>query len=580
MPPSNSTSPSPFSHLLSLTCYLFIACSLLLVTGCIGRSPSLGNATSSPNTSRSARNKANADEASLEQRVRAYTAYTLAVSADLNDQPDEAMDHYFAAAMAEPTRRDLVVQVIGRLLQARQSDRAIEILLRATSLPNASAELFAWLGFAYATQGNNPNAITANREAVRRDPLLLMAYRNLALLYSESRQPELGLQCLQDAAAQPNADPAFLVSVAELFTGHARANPEHADAARTAAQLSLDRALSFHPSDPHLRQRMADTYRIAGAIDKAESLYLELIEQYPNLHVLREALAELYLRANRKEDAARQFEAIARERPANERATYFLGSLAYEERDFDEAEQLFRRTILLRPDFEPAYFDLVGVLLALDRPADALEILDRARQLFRKSFLLEFFSGVAHARAERYDDAVRHLTEAEVLGATTEPQRLNHLFYFQFGAVSERRGDFVQAEALFRKSLELAPNFPETLNYLGYMWADRGENLEEALQLIEQAVQLEPENAAFLDSLGWVLFKLNRPTEALPWLEKAIEHSDEPDATLFDHIGDVHDALNNLDAARDAWERSLEIADDDNVRRKLEALPTLSIPAP
>jgi tetratricopeptide (TPR) repeat protein len=512
------------------------------------------------------------DDPPLDQRVRAYTEYALAISAELNNRTEEALDHYFAAAMAQPNQHDLVVQVTGRLLQAGQGQRAVELLCRATSLPGAPAELHAWLGFAHATQGNRPAALTANREAIRRDPLLLMGYQNLAILYSEGRQPDLALKTLRTATEQTDADAAFLVSIAELYSSHSRAHPEHTAAAQASAIAALDRARALDPQDPILRQRMADVYRYARQHAQAETLYLELLKQHPHLPYLREALAEMYLRDGRQEDATRQLEAIARDRPANDRAAYFLGTLAFEESDFAEAEQMFRRTLLLRPDFEPAYYDLTGVLLAQDKIDEALSLLNRARQLFRQRFLLEFYTGLAHARAERYESAVRHFTEAEILGAATEPERLNHIFYFQFGAVSERSGDFTRAETLFRRCLELAPNFPEALNYLGYMWADRGENLVEARDLIEQAVELEPENAAFLDSLGWVLFRLNQPDKALPWLEKAILHSEEPDATIYDHLGDVHAALGNLDQARDAYLRSLEAEEDAAVRQKLDAL--------
>jgi tetratricopeptide (TPR) repeat protein len=551
---------------------LVFALALPFLAGCASRSNPEEDSPGRSWFSSRARQQAALDDPPLTHRVHAYTAYALAVSAELNDRPEEALDHYFAAAMAQPNQRDLVVQVTGRLLQARQGARAIELLRRATSLPNPSPELYAWLGFTYAIQGNRTAAITANQQAIRRDPLQLMAYRNLAVLHSEGQQPDLALQTLQEAARQPGADAGFLVAIAELFSSHARAHPEQADTADAAAAATLDRALAMKPADPYLRQRIADGYRYAGRDTDAEPLYLELIEQNPTLPFLREALAEMYLRSGRNEEATRQLEAIARDRPANESAAYFLGTLAVEGSDFAEAELMFRRTLLLRPDFEPAYYDLAGVLLAQDKVTEALGVLDRARELFRKRFLLEFYAGLAHAQAERFDVALRHFTEAEILASATEPGRLSHIFYFQFGAVAERSGDYARAETLFRKCLELAPDFPEALNYLGYMWADRGENLEEARELIERAVELEPENAAFLDSLGWVLFRLEQPHEALPWLEKAILHSEEADATILDHLGDVHAALGDTEQARDAWLRSLEVEEDETVRAKLEAL--------
>jgi len=142
------------------------------------------------------------------------------------------------------------------------------------------------------------------------------------------------------------------------------------------------------------------------------------------------------------------------------------------------------------------------------------------------------------------------------------------------GATCERKGDYEQAEKYFQKCLQLAPDFAEAQNYLGFMWAEHGKNLDAAKVLIEKAVKAEPTNAAYLDSLGWVLFKLNEPKEALDYLLQAVKHSEEPDATVFDHLGDVYAALHERDKAQEAWRKSLSLEQNDEVRKKLEPAPT------
>jgi tetratricopeptide (TPR) repeat protein len=508
-------------------------------------------------------------EAVLAQRIDAYAQYAVGVSAELNERPELALKHFLAAAMAQPAEKSLVVQVVGRLLQAGKSAAAIELLRRATALPTADAELFAWLGFAYLAEGDVGAAIGAHRAAIEREPELLMGYRNLALLHAENQQPEAALAVMNQAALLSSPDAEFLVGLAELYAGHGRANPNDAGACRSGVLACLDRAVALQPEEPLLRQRIADGYRLNGRIDQAERIYLELLEEHPGMPLVRETLAEIYLLSGRKEAAAKQLELITEERPSNERAAFVLGTLAYEGGDYREAERLFRRTLVLRSDFEPAYYDLAAVLLAQNRADEALKVIEQARALFRQSFQIEFLAAVAFARLEQYDDAVRHFTEAEVLAGATAPNRLNPGFYFQFGAASERRGDFAQAEMLFRKSIEQDSNFAEALNYLGYMWADRGENLEEAREFIKRAVELEPENAAFLDSKAWVLFKLNQPQEALEWMRKAIEFAEESDATLYDHLGDILAALGTIEEARQAWQRSFELKPDEEVRKKL-----------
>ena len=109
------------------------------------------------------------------------------------------------------------------------------------------------------------------------------------------------------------------------------------------------------------------------------------------------------------------------------------------------------------------------------------------------------------------------------------------------------------------------------MNYLGYMWAEHAMKLDQARELIEKAVKAEPKNTAFLDSMAWVLFKLKQPKEALPYALKAAELSEQPDATVYDHIGDIYAALKELDKAREAWRKSLSVEKNEEISKKLES---------
>jgi tetratricopeptide (TPR) repeat protein len=231
-------------------------------------------------------------------------------------------------------------------------------------------------------------------------------------------------------------------------------------------------------------------------------------------------------------------------------------------------KNLIRRQNILR-----RHYDLASVQINLNKTQDALATLAKARVKFPENFVTEFLSGLACNKRKEYSAALKHFTAAEVIARATDPKRLNEAFYFQLGAVYERNGDFEQAEIYFQKCLDRAPDFAEALNYLGYMWADRGVKLEKARELIEKAVKLDPKNAAFLDSLGWVLFKLNQPQTALEQLLKAVEFAEEPDATLYDHLGDIYAALKQPDKAHDAWRKSLSIEPNGQIQKKLDMPP-------
>jgi len=278
----------------------------------------------------------------------------------------------------------------------------------------------------------------------------------------------------------------------------------------------------------------------------------------------------LYLRDNNTKGAAEQLQQIIRDNPTNPQAYYFLGAIAYEEKRFNDALENYRKALLLGVDTEQIYFDIAATQLAMNQPRDALEYLQRARRKFRQSFVGEFYSGLCYMRLKEYTNALEHFTAAEIVAKATDTNRLTHAFYFELGSAHERAGKIPEAENYFEKCLSMSTNFAPALNYLGYMWAERGTNLTRAREMIEHAVKLDPTNAAYLDSLGWLLFKQGHAKDALDPIRKAVELNDEPDATLFDHLGDVYAALHESDKAREAWRKSLQIEPNKDVEKKLK----------
>jgi len=510
----------------------------------------------------------------MEHRIKALAHFAAGISAELNEDEDAAVEHYVKSAAADPGHEVLVIELARRFLQSRQPDKAIELLTRTTASPQATGNMFAWLGRAYADDGQMEQAIKANAAALKRSPELLMAYRNLVELYQQDRQPKEAARVLDEAATQSSSDPEFWVDLAGLHTYYNQLHPEEAATTKPKIIAALDRAAGLEPKDLSLIQRLADSYRLMGEFTKAEGYYLELLKRFPTLPGLRDKLADIYLRTDRKDKAAEQLEALSRDNPSNEQAYYFLGNLAYQERRLNDAVDYFERALMLKPELEPVYYRLAELKLALNKPREALELMEKARGRFRRGFALESLTAAAYAGAKDYAEAVKHYTEAEVIAKAGEPASLTHLFYFRFGSALERRGDYAEAEKYFRQCLEIAPNFAEAMNYLGYMWAERGNNLDEAKELIEKAVALEPDNAAYLDSLGWVLFKQKQSREALEWLQKAVQQADQPDPTLYDHLGDIYAEMKVFDKAREAWRKSVQLEPNEEVKKKLETTGT------
>ena len=204
---------------------------------------------------------------------------------------------------------------------------------------------------------------------------------------------------------------------------------------------------------------------------------------------------------------------------------------------------------------------------------DALKILATAKEKFQLAYQIPYFTGLVHSEEKRYAEAVESFGIAQSLAEqSSQEPKPNSAFYFYFGAACERTGDFERAVTMFRKSIELNPDNGEALNYLGYMWAEKGIHLDEALELIQKALKLEPDDGAYLDSLGWVLFKLGRDAEALTSLRRATE-LEKDDATVLDHLADVLLKLGQRDEAVATLRRALEAEPQNKqIAEKLQAL--------
>jgi tetratricopeptide (TPR) repeat protein len=509
-------------------------------------------------------------DADLEKRIDAVAHFAAALSHDLNDQPEKALEHYFKAAQADPDYEPVVVEAARRLLRAGKPDEALALLLRASGKSETSGSLHAWIGLAYAQLGRLNQAITQYRSAIRKAPGSFPAYQNLAQLYLQSNRPREALAVLDEAFKYEEAEFLFLLELAELYARYARLKLADRETVEPKVLKLLERARRQHPDNPIFTERLADFYAQLEELDQAAELYLDLVELFPDHPELRQKLAELYIRAGQNNRALKHLEVLVMLEPTNPQTHLLLGAIAVEEQDYTQAIEHLGRVILLHPDIEPVYYELAGLHINLRQPEKALEVLENARKRFKPAFVLEFYSGLAHSQQKNYSQSVKHYMAAEILAATLEPERLSHLFYFQSGAAHERSGNHAEAEKYLKKTLELSPDFADALNYLGYMWADLGVNLEEAKEMITRAVQLEPESAAYLDSMGWVLYRLEQPEEALEWLLKAIEFSEEPDAVIYDHLGDVYAALDQMDKAREAWEKAMSLEPSEEIRAKLQ----------
>jgi len=225
---------------------------------------------------------------------------------------------------------------------------------------------------------------------------------------------------------------------------------------------------------------------------------------------------------------------------------------------FDRAVELARKAVASKPKDNDLKLMLAGTLVEQGKYDEALTItkalLDNSDPNDpNKERLVWLKLGQFYTEMRRWKDAEDAYAKATPLSTKNDDK--SYLLFLK-GALAERQKHYEPAEQFFRQALDLDPNSAMTLNYLGYMLADKGIRLPEALKLIRKAVDIDPMNGAYLDSLGWAYFKLGQYELAEENLHQAVER-DRTDPTVHDHLGELYEKTGRIRLAAAQWELSL-----------------------
>ena len=218
------------------------------------------------------------------------------------------------------------------------------------------------------------------------------------------------------------------------------------------------------------------------------------------------------------------------------------------------------------PSFSAAEMGRADVLRAAGKRDAAIEVMDNLARIYPDAPEVFAAKGDLLRQSDRMQDAQAAYTRALSLYAENAPARW--LVYYTRAIAYHQLDRWPEAEADFRASLALQPDHPQVLNYLGYSLVERGEKLDEALDMIQTAAAARPDNGAIVDSLGWVLFQLGDYEQAVGYLEQAA--SLEPiDPVINDHLGDAYWAVGRVIEARFQWQRALSFGPTETEAKRI-----------
>jgi len=243
---------------------------------------------------------------------------------------------------------------------------------------------------------------------------------------------------------------------------------------------------------------------------------------------------------------------------------------------FDLAIDAYKKVPRTDTASHAAELGRAAALRSSGKPDAAIEVLAQIARRFPGMAIVHSTLGDALRNQDEFVDAVASYDRA--LELVPEGSRGRWFIHYARAIAHERLDNWEQAEADFRAALDLNPDHPQVLNYLGYSMVEKQINLAEALDMIERAVAARPDSGFIVDSLGWVLYRLGRYDEAVAHMERAVELM-AVDPVVNDHLGDVYWAVGRKREAEFQWSRALSFvdptefdgeADPDRMRRKLE----------
>jgi len=511
-------------------------------------------------------------------KADALTHFVEGMSLEENGEMDRALEAYRKVLNVDPGQSQLASRVAALLIEQDDFPQAIDVLKDAIKANPKDADPYQQLAYIYAKYlKKTDQAIDYANHAITLNPADIESYQRLVEIELAAGQEKKALEVLDRATKVHSNDANFWIRlgklyVAVLFKSDSQPKP---DEFKKTNEI-FKRAVEYAGDDPSILKDIADYYAASQQLKEAIPLYLRVLELQPDDANAREKLATGFILTNQRTKAVEMLEQIIKEHPEKYQPYDLLAQVLDEEarslqrsKKVDEAKAIFAKvaanyeqSLLINPNHVGTYLHLAELFLGPLKDADrAVRLLSEARRRFMGAPEIVYYLAIAQSEAKQTQQAVATFEEAlHEAQLDQDNDIVNAKFYFNYGATAEQAGLYEKAADLLRNSIALDPaNCAEACNYLGYMWADHNMNLDEAETMIKRALELEPNNPSYLDSLGWVEFRKGKFDQALSNLLLAAKTADHDDPVIFEHIGDAYLKLDRISEALESWQKALAL---------------------
>jgi tetratricopeptide (TPR) repeat protein len=476
----------------------------------------------------------------------------------LNNDLQKAENEFKTAIRLQPGSEEAVTTLAYLYNELGDTTRATQVL---AAVPDAarSAKLYSALGYTYEQQKQYKNAIEAYRHAIELDRDNLDAIRGLAQNLLNDGQTDAALEQYKVIADANPEDAQTYVRIAEIYRKQGKYDTalENLKKAETMVQDSIE-----------VPYNISAIYQAQGRFDEAAQVMKDLLKKSEkpdpatytqsekgNRTVFLERLGTIYRDQGNNQaanDTFRQMIALGGDDNA-ERGYQQIIDTWREAKEWQKATDTAKEATQKLPNSRDLKMVLAAQQADMGNADAALKDVQALLKGAPEDRAVYITLAQMNTRLKRYPKAEQALDKAEQLSTKQDDKEY---IWFLRGSTFERQKRYADAEQQFKKVIASDPQHAMALNYLGYMLADQNTKLDEAFGYIKRALDIDPTNGAYLDSIGWAYFRLGKYEMAEESLVKASQKINT-DPTVHDHLGDLYQKTGRLKLAATHWERAL-----------------------
>jgi tetratricopeptide (TPR) repeat protein len=520
---------------------------------------------------------------------RAVDLFVDGVVFELNQNIPGALLSYQEALLFDSTSSPIYTALGRDYWLMGKNESAVRMLSRAVALDPKNIEALELLSQSHLRNGEWDQAETILHRILEVEPGRVDVLHDLAVIYAETNHPEKSNALFEDIRRTgPIPDARLAFTLGELyakldqpqkagyfFRRGIEADPNsgygywglgasfEALGDTTAAEEQYLKAHSREPNLPQAKESLSNLYVFRKDWDKAVALWREAVDRDSTDLVARLELADVFEAKGDTAAAIAFLDETNKRMPDQWQGPFNLGRMYLDGDHWDKARECFQRVIALDRESQRGWLFLGITYASMDSLDQAVPCMDTAIRIAPQEPLSYLYLGTTLDRLKRPLEAVPPLEKAiELRPGWTAP--INAL-----ASIYEGMKRYELSDSLFERGIKIAPDDSQLLNNYGYSLSERGIRLDEAMRMAQKALVKDPDNGAYLDTAGWIYYRLGDFQKALEYILKAAA-THPANAVVIEHLGDVYDKLGDKVKAAEAWERAVKI--DPNSASLLEKL--------